>query len=129
MPTDGFLFDLSAAQWREGITDEIALIEALAVRLEQALPNITIVHRSLPLFSKNKRVQSVSVKFEDAEYTVSQGKNGVHAEKGKLVRNVRLKTEQFSLSEWLDELSTALQAYAEQRAEARESLEKFLLGD
>ncbi len=129
MPTDGFLFDLSAAQWRNSISDETSLIEALAVRLEQALPKITTVTRSVSLFAKNKPLRSISVRFDDAEYMVTNDKHGIRAEKGKIVRDIRLKTEQLSFPEWLNELSAALQTYAEQHAETRESLEQFLLGD
>ncbi|MCF8564244.1 hypothetical protein LLE49_05745 [Alicyclobacillus tolerans] len=129
MASDGFLFDLSAALWRKSITDEKALLEALAVRLEQALPTMTTVERRMTLFSKNKPVRSVTVKFEGAEYRVALEGSGILAEKGKIVRNIRLKTEHLTLSQWLTELSSDLESYAQEHESTRQTLERFLLGD
>lgn len=129
MSIDGFSFDLSAAEWRKGITDEKILIQALAVRLEQALPHVTIVNRSFSLFSSQKPVKSIVVRLDEAEYALRNEASGIQAQLGKVVRGIRLKSEDLSLPEWLNRLSTDLELYATRHGEAREKLERFLLGE
>lgn len=129
MTTDGFSFDLSAAEWRKGITDEKILLEALAVRLEQALPSLTTVNRSFSLFSSRKPVRSIAVRFDDAEYSLTNEPTGIHAQLGKVVRGIRLKTENLPFPQWLERLSKDLESYAAGNSEARDTLERFLLGD
>ncbi|WP_054968260.1 hypothetical protein [Alicyclobacillus ferrooxydans] len=131
MATDEFTFDLSAAQWRKSIADERAFVEALAVRLEQALPGMVTVTRHFAFFSKDKRVESVVVRLGDAEYELLQEKNhaGIRTRKGKVVRGVRLKSDELPFTEWLRELSAEIQRYSEEHQDTRETLERFLLGD
>lgn len=129
MSIDGFSFDLSAAEWRKGITDEKILIQALAVRLEQALPHLTTVNRSFSLFSSQKPVRSITVRLEDTEYVLRNETSGIQAQLGKVVRGIRLKSEDVSLQEWLNRLSVDLEAYATRHTEARTTLERFLLGE
>lgn len=129
MSIDGFSFDLSAAEWRKGITDEKILIQALAVRLEQALPHVTIVNRSFSLFSSQKPVKSIVIRLDEAEYALRNEASGIQAQLGKVVRGIRLKSEDLSLPEWLNRLSTDLELYATRHGEAREKLERFLLGE
>lgn len=131
MTTDDFTFDLSAAQWRKSIADERAFVEALAVRLEQALPGMVTVTRHFAFFAKDKRVQSIVVRLGDAEYELLQekGHGGIRTQKGKVVRGVRLKTDELPFSGWLSELSAEIQRYSEEHQDTRETLEHFLLGD
>lgn len=129
MSTDGFSFDLSAAEWRKGITDEKVLIEALAVRLEQALPGLATISRNFSLFSSRKPVRSITVRLLDNEYSLLNESAGIQTQVGKVVRGIRLKTDLVTLPEWLDRLSTALELYALEHAEARDTLERFLLGN
>lgn len=42
---DDLQFDLNSASWRHSHDDELAYIEALAVRLEQSLPDLVVVTR------------------------------------------------------------------------------------
>lgn len=129
--TDGFSFDLSAAQWRKSATDERAFIEALAVRLEQALPGLVTITRHFSLFGKMKPVHTIVVKLGDVEYELVQdkGPGTVRTSKGKIVRGVRLHSEELPFTEWLDSLSEDLDDYSTAHQDTRETLERFLLGD
>ncbi|QQE79008.1 hypothetical protein [Alicyclobacillus sp. SO9] len=130
MPTDGFSFDLSAAQWRRSVQDEHTFVEALAVRLEQALPELVTVTRHFTLFSKDRRVHTISVRLGNADYELVQEKGrGIQTKKGKVVRGVRLKSDEIPFSEWLAELSKDLEAHAQMHEETRETMEHFLLGE
>jgi len=123
---DGFAFDLSAAQWRISATDEKAFIEALAVRLEQALPDLVEVTRSHTLFSKVSPVKTIQVRFDTVEYRL-QNQHGFSTEKAKVVRGIVLKTDAVAFSEWLTDLSSSLEFHAQQHADAREAMERFLM--
>lgn len=122
-----FSFDLSAAEWRRSLTDEAAFIKALAVRLEQALPGKTRVERTRPLFSKEAWVSSIEVAFDAAVYRLTFDKrHGVTAEKAKVVRGIRLKTDPMTFEEWLQALSAELCNLAARHQDAREAMERFL---
>jgi hypothetical protein len=129
--TDDLPFDLSAAQWRRSITDERAFVEALAVRLVQALPSLVTVTRHFSFLAKDKRVKSIVVRLGDAEYELEQMKDGggLQTKKGKIVRDVRLRSEVLSFTDWLAQLSQDIARYSEEHEETRQTLERFLLGD
>lgn len=121
-------FDLNAASWRQSITDESALIEALAVRLEDALPNKVIVQREKPLFSKETHVSKIEIGFETNTYILTfHKKHGIKAEKSKTVRGIKLKTENLKFEDWINQFSQELAQYAKENESARSVLEKFLL--
>jgi len=128
LPVDGFSFDLSAAEWRRGATDERALAEALAVRLEQALPGKTIVKRSHSIFSKQTPLRRIAVNFDEEQFQLTHDKrNGIRTTKASMGRGIILKTTPLEFEEWLAELSTAIQLFAEAHEETRASLQRFLL--
>lgn len=128
LSVDGFSFDLSAAEWRKDVTDEATLAEALAVRLEEALPGKTIVERSRSWFSKKTSLKSLVVRFDDDQFQLTCDKReGIRASKAEMGRGIVLKTKPLDFPLWLDELSSALQVYAQQHEETREELQRFLL--
>ncbi|WEG11180.1 hypothetical protein PU629_13490 [Pullulanibacillus sp. KACC 23026] len=121
-------FDLSAAIWRKGLTDEKAFIAALAERLSQALPGKVRVEKKKKLFSKDGYVSLIEVVFEDEHFIIQfHPQHGVTAEKAKVVREVRLKSDRVELDEWLSALSAEIEGYAEKHRDIRSSLERFLL--
>lgn len=127
LPVDGFSFDLSAAEWRRGATDEKALAEALAVRLERALPGIVEVERHRSLFSKETPLRRLTVQFDDEQFQLTHDKRqGIRTAKAKMGRGIVLKTVSLGFGQWLSELSEALQLYAQQHEELREVLQQFL---
>lgn len=124
---EGFSFDLSAASWRRGITDEKAYVEALATRLEQALPDKTVVEREHHLFSSEQMVRTIEVMFDTTMYRLRFDKrHGVSTERAKVVRGISLKTDAVSFDAWLSGLSEELSALAEQHDAARTAMERFL---
>lgn len=122
-------FDLSAAIWRKGLTDEKAFIAALAERLSQALPGKVRVEQKKKLFSKDGGyVSRIEVAFEDAHFIVTfHPQQGVTAEQAKVVREIRLKTNRVDFEDWLAALSSEIECYAQKHSDIRSSLERFLL--
>jgi hypothetical protein len=129
--TDEFSFDLSAAQWRKSATDERAFVEALAIRLQQALPGMVTITRHFAFFAKDKRVHTIEVRLLNVEYELVQEKGAgvLRTSKGKVVHGVRLKSDELPFTDWLNHLSQDLEEYSNEHQDTRETLERFLLGD
>lgn len=125
---DSMLFDLNAASWRHGHADEVAFVEALATRLEKSLLGLVEVERDHKLFAKSHHVVKIQVHMDTETFVLELENSGRFAShKAKAVRGVVLSKHAVPLKEWLAELSEALNRYAHENEEARQSLEEFLL--
>lgn len=128
-PLEGPLeVDLLAASLRADTGDLKAFLEALAVKLEGALPLATVVTRQRKLFSKEHPVKEILITMDDYHYRISQEQQGtLLTQRVKVVRGIVLKTEQLSMDQWIEELAMGLARQAAQSAQARAALERFLL--
>lgn len=121
--------DLFAASLRADMTDLKAFMEALATKLEGALPMQTTVTRQSSLFSREHPVKEIAVTFGDFQYRLTRERQGgpLIAQRAKVVRGIVLKTEQIPVEQWVDELAQLLAQEAERSMQARMALERFLL--
>lgn len=120
--------DLLAASLRADTTDLKAFMEALAVKLEGALPNQTVVTRQNKLFSREHPVREILITLGDYQYRISREQQGpLVTLRAKVVRGIVLKTDQLPMEQWIEELATGLAEQAGQSAQARIALERFLL--
>ena len=122
-------FDLVASSLRADTSDTRALAEALAIRLEGALPQETRVHRrSKGLLSRTKVVRRIEVDCGDARYSLDVDDGGrAEAARAREVRGIVLKTEPLALDAWIDALARDLTALAETSERGRIALERLLL--
>jgi hypothetical protein len=122
-------FDLVAASLRADATDTHALAEALALRLEGALPAQTRVHRrSKRLLSREKLVRRMEVDLGDARYSLElDDRGGARAVRAQEVRGIVLKNEPLAIDAWLDALARDLTALAEASEQGRLALERLLV--
>ena len=119
--------DLLAASLRADSTDTRSLIEALAAKLEAALPTQTAVDRKAArLFSGKKRVESVKVELGENTYELSIAGDTAKATRRKTVGGIAIRNEKLSLDEWLRGLTQALSAEAGRSEAARIALEHLL---
>ena len=123
-------FDLLAASLRADTTDLVAYVEALAVKLEGALPGRARVERSGGgLFGrKPKRVHKIEVDLGEARYLLDQrGRDGApQVARQKLVRGIALSTDPMYLQDWIDALARDLAAQAQAGAEGRQAIERLI---
>jgi hypothetical protein len=120
--------EMFAASLRADNTDVKAFLEALAVKLEGALPGLTTVTRQGGMFAREHPVREISVSLGDYQYRIGRDKQGpMTAQRAKIVRGIVLKTEQIPVDQWIDELSEALVQVAGQSMQTRAALERFLL--
>jgi hypothetical protein len=120
-------FELLASSLRADAADLNAFVEALATKLEGALPTQTVVERKpTGLFSKTKRVHRISIDMGNTRYDLVADGGRVQAGRGTAVRGIVLKTEQLPLDRWIDELSRELTEEAQRSEQARIALERLL---
>ncbi len=127
MAEDDLSFDLDAAGLRADSSDMKAYVEALAHKLELALPAQTTVDRRAKRFmSRDKVVESIRVDLGDMRYQLQADGHRVQCTRAKAVRDVTIKTEPLGADEWVRALAADLQIRAAQSAEARAALERLV---
>ena len=127
MAEDDLSFDLDAAGLRVEGADIAAYVEALAHKLEIALPAQTTVQRRAKKFlSREKVVESIAVQLGDHRYALRVRGHSVEASRGKSVRNVTIRNEPLELDDWVRALAGDLRARAAESAEARAALDRLV---
>lgn len=120
--------ELLAASLRADSSDNKAFLAALATKLAGSLPNQTTVIRQSSIFSREHPVKEITVLMGDYQYRIGREKQGpIVTQRAKVVRGIVLKTEQIPVEQWINELAGALAEEAAHSAQARDSLERFLL--
>ncbi len=120
-------FDLHAAWIRRAQTDLHAFLEALAARLEGALPGRVQVERKREGFLTGpKRVVGVTIRADDNRYVLDAHDHEIHASRQHEVRGVVLKTETLALDRWLQDLEDELRRLSGALEGARGVLQDFL---
>ena len=124
-PDPGLDIELVTASLRADASDLGAFVEALAVKLEQALPNGVRVDRRGGLFGA-KKVRQISVDAGDTRLRLDRDGATVDTSRARLSGGIVLKTERVEIDEWLRELGRALAEQARRSAVTREALERML---
>ena len=122
-------FDLVAASLRADAGDTRSLAEALAAKLEAALPAHTRVERrSKRLLSREKVVRRVEVAVGEARYSLSvDDRGGAQAVRAHEVRGIVVKNEPLPVDAWLDAMARDLAELAQASEEGRLALERLLI--
>jgi hypothetical protein len=121
-------FDLVAASLRADAADSRGLAEALAVRLETALPSQTRVQRRARKFlSRDKVVRAIEVNAGENRYVLTVGEGGaLETTRSAAVRGIVLKNDPLALDEWIDALARDIAEQARAGEQGRQALERLL---
>jgi hypothetical protein len=119
--------DLLAASLRADASDTAAFLEALAARLEGALPGQVEVQRKGGLFG-GKRVRRIDVRLGDSHYELEGDHGALTARRRSVVRGIALKSAELGVDAWIDALSSDLLALAQRSDQGRRALERLLTG-
>jgi len=120
-------FELVAASLRADATDVAAFVEALAVKLEGALPGgVRVERRGGGLFSREKRVRRISVSFDETRYDLEREDGMLRTSRRSEVRGIVIKSEALDLDAWIEALSRELATQARESERARVALERLL---
>jgi hypothetical protein len=119
--------DLLAASLRADATDTAAFLEALATRLDGALPGQVEVQRKGGLFG-GKRVRRIAVRLGDSHYEIEGDAGPPTTRRRTVVRGIALKSEELPVDAWIEALSADLLALAQTSERGRAALERLLTG-
>jgi hypothetical protein len=121
-------FDLVAASLRADTTDLVAFVEALAVKLEGALPGDVKVERAGGgLLGRGRRhVRRIAVTMEGGRYDLERDGSQIETSRCNEVRGIVIKSERLGLDEWIDALSRELAERARQSEQSRVALQRLL---
>ena len=126
-PMSDLSFDLVASSLRADATDTRSLVEALAAKLERALPTETHVERkATKLLSRERRVTRIEMRLGDLSYTLRMDGDRTQTQRSRTSRGIVIKSEELSLDAWLDALADALRAEAQRSESTRLALERLL---
>ncbi len=117
------------ASLRADAGDAHAFVQALAAKLEDALPGQVTIERHGGLFSREKPVRRIELELGEHRYRITdQGHGRLEVERLRVVRGVTLKREDLTVDAWIAALTEELSDMAESSNRAREALERLLLG-
>jgi hypothetical protein len=121
-------FDLPAAALRADGTDLEMAIEVLASRLEQALPQITLVerHRVGGFRSKKRAGQRIALALGDEQFELRSTGPTVQCTRHTVVRGITLNRDDMSMADWIDELIAAVARTADVSERDRLALGELL---
>jgi hypothetical protein len=121
-------FDLVAAGLRADGVELSSSVEALATKLEQALPGAARVERrGGGLLGRGiKRVRQVRVEVGSNLYQLAVDGARVQGFREKQVGGIAIKREALDPGEWIAALGADLRVEAERSSQAREALERLL---
>jgi hypothetical protein len=91
-PAEPAGFDMLAASIRADARDLATFLDALAVKLEAALPGLVRVEREGGLFKKEHPVKAIRIQLEDKFFDVYRSTAGLEARIAHQVRGITLKT-------------------------------------
>ncbi|MBW8816359.1 MAG: hypothetical protein JF588_23310 [Caulobacterales bacterium] len=120
-------FAFAAGDLRRSQVEVRTYVEALAQKLEQALPDRTSVERRREgLFAKTQQVAKLTFRGDRAVYELSLGKAQVIARKAKVVRGIAISSTELAPPQWLAELGAEVRELAQATGAASDALLDFL---
>src|SRR4051812_25133508 len=119
--------DLLPASLRADASDTTAFLEALAARLEGALPDRVDVQRQGGLFG-GERVRRIAGRLGGTHHEIERDGGAAVARRRNVVRGIALKTEELPVDAWIEALSADLLALSQTSERGRAALERLLTG-
>jgi hypothetical protein len=120
--------EMLAASLRADAGDVRSFVEALAVKLEQALPGAVGVQRRREGLFGPKQVRRIVVDAGDQRLELTASGAGVQTRSARLSSGIVLKSEAVDPDVWLARLAQALAAEAKRSETTRQALERLLNG-
>jgi hypothetical protein len=124
-----FALDLAAAETRADQVDTQAMLDALAARLEGALPRMTAVKRRRVggFRSKHTEVERIDVELGDARFELVAAGDVLRCARNKVVRGITLSHEEVPIDRWIRDLLDELVRVAAIGEQTRIALEGLVL--
>jgi len=124
---DGLGFEMLAASLRLDQGDMHAFFNALAAKLEDALPaEATVTRERDGLFKSTTHVAQIAVDLPPFRYILAAGRGLPGATRVKIVGGIAIKTEKMGVDAWIEALAVALSVHARTSVSARAALERLV---
>ena len=120
--------DLVAASLRADAGDVGAFVEALAVKLEEAVPGAVRVERRREGLFGPKLVRRIALDAGGQRLELRAGDGSVQTYCSRVSGGIVIKSEELGTDEWLRALGEALAVQAENSQTTRQALERLLNG-
>jgi hypothetical protein len=127
-PADALDIDLIAASFRADTADVGTFVEALAVKLEQAVPGAVKVERVRERMFGAKFVRRIAVDLGDQRLDLRRSGAAIETSASRLSGGIVLKSEPVDIEAWLGALGQALATEASRSQTTRQALERLLNG-
>jgi hypothetical protein len=118
--------DLVAASLRADTSDLRAFVEALATKLEDAVPGAVSVERRRDGMFGPKQVRRIAVEASGQRLELQAAGASIQTRCARLSGGIVLKSEEVPTDEWLRALSEALADQARISQTTRQALERLL---
>jgi hypothetical protein len=118
--------DLIAAALRADSSDLSTFVEALAVKLEEAVPGGVRVERRRDGLFGAKQVRRIALDAGDQRLELQRAGAGIETLCSRLSGGIVLKRESVDTDAWLEALGQALSAEAKRSQITRQALERLL---
>jgi hypothetical protein len=118
--------DLVTASLRADTSDLRAFVEALAVKLEQAVPGAVTVERRREGMFGPKLVRRIVLDASGQRLELRADGAAIQTRCARLSAGIVLKNEEISTDDWLRALSEALAHQAHSSLTTRQALERLL---
>jgi len=120
--------DLVAASLRADTSDLGAFVEALAVKLEEAVPGAVRVERRRDGLFGPKLVRRIALDAGGVRLELRVGDGAVQTFASRMSGGIVLKNEQLDTDAWLQALGEALATQAQHSQITRQALDRLLNG-
>jgi hypothetical protein len=121
-------FDLNAAWLRRANGDMKAFMQALAVRLEDALPGRVEVERKRDgFFSRESHAVRIAVAFDSCLYTLLLEHGQLHGRRAKIVHGVTLSSDDITVPDWFAALNREVGIIGQEAGDAHSVIHDFLM--
>jgi len=120
--------DLVAASLRADTSDLRAFVEALAVKLEDAMPGAVNVERRRDGMFGAKRVRRIALEASGQRLELRADGGSIQTRCARLSGGIVLKSEELTTDEWLRVLGAALADQARISQTTRRALDRLLNG-
>ncbi len=120
--------DLLAASLRADSSDLAAFVEALAVKLEEAVPGAVRVERRREGLFGPKLVRRIAVDAGDQRLELRRSGPAIQTQASRLSGGIVIKSEPVDTDAWLTALGQALAVQASRSQTTRRALERLLNG-
>jgi hypothetical protein len=120
--------DLIAASLRADTTDVSTFVEALAVKLEEAVPGVVRVERRREGMLGPKLVRRITLDAGGRRLELLRSGAGIEARCSRLSGGIVLKSETVDTDAWLTALGEVLAEQARRSQTTRQALERLLNG-